>query len=399
MYFFVLLVFQPVLRGCVTGGGDQEAQYPRRQQNGRSDGIRKHSLGRPEKLGTTEIVVSYCKASLSWLANAVDDLTCLGANVSRVHIVSKCGHSPDAVNLPSMTKIIVAPRNVGRCDHTFAEFIVKRYDSLPSSIFFLKDTSASASPGQRSLSIRLLGTELLSSQDGFACGSRPPTIYLSPDHAQALWHVAQRADDFELDTYHPRHEQSGPQALTSKASKAPSLPFIAPNRPLRNFINATLSRNAVRHLDAKHHPLRLVCYGGIFATIATSVRRQSRKDWRALRDALGRGDNIEEGHYVERLWAALLTEPVSAGDVFSLLGLGIDRKPAIKKKKGKLQLGTGVPIRTESLSYLPGLLWQGWTVSESIALNASKILIGFLLLVVGAGIHYCTTLYRMRVFT
>ena len=45
---------------------------------------------------------------------------------------------------------------------------------------------------------------------------------------------------------------------------------------------------------------------------ATGWLRIPRGDWSALSTALLRGDNIEEGHYVERLWAALLSPPVDA---------------------------------------------------------------------------------------
>ena len=58
------------------------------------------------------------------------------------------------------------------------------------------------------------------------------------------------------------------------------------------------------------------------AATATAVRRTPRSDWIALRDALTRGDNIEEGHFAERLWAVLLSPSPSKSVVSAVLAGG-----------------------------------------------------------------------------
>jgi hypothetical protein len=50
-----------------------------------------------------------------------------------------------------------------------------------------------------------------------------------------------------------------------------------------------------------------VCYGGTFAAMRSSIRARPHATWAALEQSLRRGDNIEEGHFVERMWGALLT--------------------------------------------------------------------------------------------
>ena len=50
------------------------------------------------------------------------------------------------------------------------------------------------------------------------------------------------------------------------------------------------------------------------------MQRIPRDDWSALSTALLRGDNIEEGHFAERLWAALLSPPVDAPTGSDALG-------------------------------------------------------------------------------
>ena len=49
-----------------------------------------------------------------------------------------------------------------------------------------------------------------------------------------------------------------------------------------------------------------VCYGGEFGATRENIRRVAQADWRILAAALDRGDNIIEGHLIERAWAALI---------------------------------------------------------------------------------------------
>ena len=49
-----------------------------------------------------------------------------------------------------------------------------------------------------------------------------------------------------------------------------------------------------------------VCYGGVFATSASQVLIHGQHFWSRIKDSLDRGENIEESHFMERLWAHLL---------------------------------------------------------------------------------------------
>merc|ERR1712228_818995 len=62
-----------------------------------------------------------------------------------------------------------------------------------------------------------------------------------------------------------------------------------------------------------------VCYGGNFAATATKIHAVPRTFWERIKDALSRDDNIEEGHYVERMWAGFLTSRLSQHDADLLL--------------------------------------------------------------------------------
>ena len=50
-------------------------------------------------LGETEIVLAHCAKPIKWLGDAVCGLREKGANVTHVHIVSKCGYTPNKTSL------------------------------------------------------------------------------------------------------------------------------------------------------------------------------------------------------------------------------------------------------------------------------------------------------------
>ena len=207
---------------------------------------------------------------------------------------------------------------MGRNDHTFARFLAARYCTLPASILFLKDTSMGYENGEKTvlapIGVTRLAQGLSASRDGFACGSHLAGMLGA--RRSRLWHVAVEADEFQMDDYHVQHDQN------PKTRRANVDAFRAAQRPLRQFWRAVFSPATHARVDAARHAVRLVCYGGTFAATATAVRRTPRSDWIALRDALTRGDNIEEGHFAERLWAVLLSPSPSKSVVSAVLAGG-----------------------------------------------------------------------------
>ena len=262
------------------------------------------SMGQQRRysLGKTEIVLAHCNKSIEWVGDAVRELREAGAQVTHVHIVSKCGSTPTTASLGGLADLVVnmtTRRNLGRNDETFARFLVDRYESLPASLFFLK-CSSSEQIGvlQSDLNISIgkwLASSLATSSVGFAC--------LVPQ--AGLYHMAAEADAFSIESHLTLHEQN-------LASTNYTDGFKAGWRSLGSFTRHVLSQGTLQHLDAVQHTVRRVCYGGSFAASGRNVKRIPRSDWLALNTALRRGDNIEEGHFAERLWAALLSPPVDA---------------------------------------------------------------------------------------
>ena len=77
---------------------------------------------------------------------------------------------------------------------------------------------------------------------------------------------------------------------------------------VRAFLEAEPALRAALRLG----PVAPVCYGGTFAAARDRILDVPEKAWAALERALTRGDNIEEGSFVERLWAPLLAARPSA---------------------------------------------------------------------------------------
>jgi hypothetical protein len=95
---------------------------------------------------------------------------------------------------------------------------------------------------------------------------------------------------FEIDNYESGYALNG------------NIPFKSSYTNLGAYwlaINAPLTQKLVP-----------VCYGGRFAASVENIYKQDMNMWMKLEISLTRGDNIEEGHFVERSWAALLSNPL-----------------------------------------------------------------------------------------
>mmetsp|Transcript_2528 Transcript_2528/g.7783 ORF Transcript_2528/g.7783 Transcript_2528/m.7783 type:complete len:141 (+) Transcript_2528:368-790(+) len=115
-----------------------------------------------------------------------------------------------------------------------------------------------------------------------------------------------------------------------------------------------------------------MCYGGAFAASRDGVRQLPRRDWLLIAKALSRGDNIAEGHYMERFWAAALGRPFPAdleGDLLCNAGGGPPRRAIVRVKFG--------PDASEAQTTIPtpyvGLIWSG-TLSSRGMRRAEKAL-------------------------
>jgi hypothetical protein len=235
------------------------------------------------------VVVSHCNRPLHWMQDYIVNGTFFV--ITKIYIISKCGKQP--LGAPEGA-VVQAVSNVGREGHTYAYFII---DILPqevevdssvaklqeSIVVFLKDNIWKNS--QRLEELRSFETmaRLASSSNGYGCFGSPPK------HASA-YHDTTKLSQFIIGNYNAGYSPND------------NVPFKSSNFNLGAYwlaINVTLAQKIVP-----------VCYGGIFAASVENIYKQDMDMYKKIRDSLTRGDNIEEGHFVERSWAPMLSNPL-----------------------------------------------------------------------------------------
>eukprot|EP00980_Cylindrotheca_fusiformis_P004881 scaffold1038_cov100-Cylindrotheca_fusiformis.AAC.4 len=272
------------------------------------------------------LVVSYCKGDL----NFIDDIT-MGYNVKSIHIISKCGHPVQGA--PGGAEIEVLP-NVGRCDHSYAYYIANVLEkklllandtqSDSSLVLFFKDNAGARNLHQsgRWNSLENM-VEVASSKAGFACGLLPGFVYLHDP-------IFDMSSHFELKTL-KLFNLSGYSSRADYESDA--VTFLSKFKNLGEFYEHVL--NGEEPIDREIVP---ICFGGVFATTVRQIKKQKTELWKEIVHSLTRGDNIQEGHFVERMWGMLLSNPL---DPYQIEAIKEHADFVLRPGYGKI-LGAGV---------------------------------------------------------
>jgi hypothetical protein len=284
---------------------------------------RQPALAQPQLPPVTraELVIASCAMSLPYVLDEIPRIERIGMRVARITIYVKCGrvvyanstltnwmHKRRRVSSGTAISVEALP-NVGRCDHSFAHHMAERWDSLEPLTVFTKDRMDTPwSPG-KNLAAGLAKTAARASTNGFACAFGPA------DPAVSMWHATSHVSAFQMGKYTPTRatskQASALAARTANASgqsyAAQPTTFTAALRPLGTWLNQSdiFPAELIAELGAR--PLWPVCLNGMFAARRENVQRLTQGTWRALARGLARGDSIEEGHFTERMWAALLT--------------------------------------------------------------------------------------------
>ena len=213
------------------------------------------------------LVISHCDEDMAWMK---DFLT---YEIENVILYSKCGSS--IKNAPPGSKIIKMP-NYGRCDHSYAHWManMKQKDATENHfVLFLKasrDSTYHTGMEYRDLE-EMLQIAMI---NGFSCGYKSNSNY---------FYNTSRLKDFSLAKYKGQ------------------------------FINSSYVHMG-DYLDAMGivlpSPITPVCYGGNFIVNATQIYSK-RIVLKRIEESLMRGDSIEEGHFIERVWAGLFQNPLN----------------------------------------------------------------------------------------
>lgn len=316
------------------------------------------------------IVISHCTKGLHSLANYTTGISNgnnggvevgiynnMNISIKSVHIISKCGVAVEGIpeSLKAITTIEVLP-NVGRCDHSYAHYIntiLDKHVPVPppksesqkseeqnSVVLFLKDDMSNGNIHQgphvrNSWNDMESMVRVATSSNGFACGT-----VIKPDATvgRSSYHKTDGLMTFAM----KRYKRTG-QGTANETTMFES-----------NFANL---QSFVDKLDIGPLPKVVqVCYGGVFAASVSSIRKTKASVWKTSENILSRGDNIQEGHYMERTWGMLLAAPLETYQMDALVKCSTVREEK-SHFKGMLRK---VP-KSKSCDYPPpSLLWWWW---------------------------------------
>lgn len=141
---------------------------------------------------------------------------------------------------------------------------------------------------------------------GFACHYTSPSelpqewTQPAPGGKQSVWLDWEAFQKFEISWYWGAKDDDT---------------FLSATRPLGTWLSAILNGTPTPE------PGRLwpICYGGNFVARRANIKAVDQLVWQRASHALMRADNLEEGHYMERSWAGLLTPRLSDYDESLLL--------------------------------------------------------------------------------
>jgi len=164
--------------------------------------------------------------------------------------------------------------NVGRIDHTLVYFILEHWDNLPEKI------------------VNLPGSVMMCKSKGY---------YLSAI-TKKLKTVKEKYKGF----YSPRfHIVSSNYNYTINDYKAEGFcnkndnPFIKSEYPDLQ----TWKKSIIDNIDIKYVAMR-----GMFVVCRDNIKHIDKSIYENLRASLSIGDNIENGHFAERIWAHLFKQ-------------------------------------------------------------------------------------------
>jgi hypothetical protein len=182
--------------------------------------------------------------------------------------------------------------NVGRCDETYMHHMISTYRHRRNRMgvfLFLKDSTPKDMYPFRSA--KLVRMVKRARTDGFAP---------NPDDHTATWEEGGRMADYQISGYSTRSTQNSTSAFVRAVPRGLGK-WVRRHVRVPRVVRAVSSGKGV------------IAYTGVFACRMDVVHHIPLSALRRMRVQLRKGDNVEAGHYVERLWGILLTPTTTGG--------------------------------------------------------------------------------------
>jgi hypothetical protein len=298
------------------------------------------------------LVVSHCNGPIDWIFESFAAETEVQFVFANITIISKC-NQPVVSSVKNNNYIanatIVRLPNVGRCDHSYAWFLARNYDQLltlaaaeeenddddPSVLLFLKDNDnhhRNMYSRQRPLDqlLQIASNDLVHDKDnqspysyGFACHEER-YWFVDQDSRSVCWssyfHDLELVRNFSSQKYERLRRDDNTQFASSQfqtlgdwwdnITTPSSFQDDDSNATTSTSTSTTTPNDARASSSSSSSAIVPVCYGGNFLFLTQQLRHVPQQVFQRMTTSLARGNNIVEGHYAERTWARLLSNPL-----------------------------------------------------------------------------------------
>jgi hypothetical protein len=243
-----------------------------------------------KKIREVSLVISHCDNSLDWVEGFIAGYESL---IENVWVFSKCNQN--VTGAPQGSQIIKLP-NVGRCDHSYAYWLKHFFptdlndaSAADRIVVFMKDSNYMLSYwGDRNFGDMLS----LAVSNGLGC-------------MKINW-IASVIHQYDM-LRQMRWYGEGHVRAEGRGGDEVVVPFH--NDDYEN-VGIWIDKLQLSPIFSTQNIVS-ICHGGFFAATQSRIAKQPKRVWDALEKSLTRGDNIEEGHYAERIWGCLFSKPIS----------------------------------------------------------------------------------------
>lgn len=298
--------------------------------------IRKHNL-RQLKVIQVSLVVSHCDKPLDWIleyfappnkSRGLRKFQMLNytIQVDRIQIFTKCGGNQTQMDsfmqraqkhLTSSEISITNLPNVGRCDHTYAywlqQYMLEQQQKSKNGendvVLFLKDNNHRTQLRQSLTHLSLQHVVGNAVTSGFSCFEQEKMSVLRKTQSRPMKAVYHKSNYHSLDElrqfYMEEYQREEKRDIQDD--------FHSNYTTMGSWLD-DLGFKLYGSVRWENTTLIPLCIGGMFAATTGQIRKNSN-DWSKLVHSLERGNNIVEGHFCERSWAALLSSPLDQSQV------------------------------------------------------------------------------------
>ena len=255
-----------------------------------------------------DLVVSHCDISIDWIFEWAAPLI----EFQAITIFSKCDKA--VIGAPANSRI-VRIGNVGRCDHTYAYYMANYYYSHESSsnnsdyVLFLKDNN-NEHRNHYSRHKKLNEMITLSNEFGFACHEETNWVWsdrksststrdwwlgglFHPTTQISYYHDWNQLQKFKVEEYSRLGRDDNSQFISQYGNNLGDYAKKMSIEPVPETTKSSSSSTTPRLIVP-------VCYGGNFLFRKKDNLNRSRDFWERIESSLSRGNNIAEGHFMER---------------------------------------------------------------------------------------------------